>query len=72
LCFDFKLAVLFLVDTIDTSNAVDNSTGNVGIYASNAIGTDGLPVISFSDEYYTDLMVVHCSNTFCVPYWRRW
>ena len=39
--------------------------------ASIAIGTDGMPIISYYDAISDDLRVTHCSNTFCVPYWRR-
>ena len=35
------------------------------------IGTDGLPLISYYDATSANLKVTHCSNTFCVPYFRR-
>jgi len=35
------------------------------------IGVDGLPVISYFDNIHNNLKVAHCSNVFCIPYWRR-
>jgi hypothetical protein len=40
-------------------------------YASVTIGTEGLGLISYEDGATGDLRVAHCSNTFCVPYFRR-
>jgi hypothetical protein len=34
-------------------------------------GTDGLPLIAYYEQAKGDLGVTHCSNTFCVPYFRR-
>ena len=48
-----------------------DATGNVGYHTSITIGVDGLPVVSYHDATGVDLKVVHCSNVFCVPYWRR-
>jgi Collagen triple helix repeat (20 copies) len=45
--------------------------GNVGGDTSATIGTDGLGLISYRDFTNADLKVAHCSNTFCVPYFRR-
>jgi hypothetical protein len=45
--------------------------GNVGIDSSATIGTDGLGLISYLDVTNGHLKVAHCSNTFCVPYFRR-
>ena len=56
--------------TNNTLTTVD-STGNVGQYTSITIGVDGLPIISYRDATNTDLRVAHCSNVFCIPYWRR-
>jgi len=41
------------------------STGAVGMDSSLAIGTDGLPIISFRDATAGDLDVAHCSNPQC-------
>jgi hypothetical protein len=54
----------------NTSTTVD-SAGDVGWFTSITIGVDGLPVISYYDNTNSDLKVVHCSNAFCTPYWRR-
>ena len=35
------------------------------------IGVDGLPLISYMDSTNRRLRVAHCSNPFCVPYFRR-
>jgi hypothetical protein len=53
--------------TVDTGGA----SGNVGKDTSLSIGADGLPVVSYSDLIHGDLKVLHCSNPFCVPYFRR-
>ena len=45
--------------------------GLVGWYLGITIGADGLPLISYRDNANTDLKVAHCSNAFCVPYFRR-
>jgi hypothetical protein len=45
--------------------------GNVGGFTSATVGTDGLGLISYEDFANADLKVAHCSNTFCVPYFRR-
>jgi len=40
--------------------------GNVGEYTSIAIGSDGLPLIAYTDENEV-LKVAHCSNEMCIP-----
>jgi hypothetical protein len=35
------------------------------------IGVDGMPIISYGDPW-DNLHVLHCSNRFCLPYWRQW
>jgi Collagen triple helix repeat (20 copies) len=40
-------------------------------YTSMTIGTDGLGLITYRDGANVDLKVAHCTNTFCVPYFRR-
>ncbi len=42
-----------------------DSTGDVGDFASLAIGTDGAPVISYFDLTNGDLKVIKCGNTAC-------
>jgi hypothetical protein len=49
-----------------------DSAGIVGEYTSVTIGADGLGLISYYDSWPNgDLKVAHCSNSFCVPYFRR-
>ncbi len=50
----------------NTITAVD-TVGNVGRYTSIAIGTDGLPVISYYDQGNFDLKVAKCGNAACNP-----
>jgi hypothetical protein len=54
----------FAITTLD-------STGNVGLYTSITIGTDGPRLISYQDGENGDLKVAHCSNTLCTPNVRR-
>ena len=42
-----------------------------GCYTSITIGADGLGLISYFDSTNGDLKVAHCSNPFCIPYFRR-
>ncbi len=42
-----------------------DATGNVGQYASIAIGTDGLGLISYYDASGGNLKVAHCADTAC-------
>ncbi len=53
-----------------TFNVVDSADG-VGSENSVTIGVDGMPLISYLDSSNYDLKVAHCSNVFCVPYFRR-
>jgi hypothetical protein len=51
--------------SISLTNSTLDASADVGSYSSIAIGTDGLPVISY---YYTtggDLKVLHCGNRDC-------
>jgi len=36
-----------------------------------AIGVDGLPLVAYFNEAGGELDVVHCSNVFCIPFYRR-
>jgi hypothetical protein len=55
--------------------AVVASASSAGAYPSATIGADGLPLISYQGVDTTtgevELRVAHCSNVFCVPYFRR-
>jgi hypothetical protein len=44
---------------------VDDPTNQVGVFTSIAIGTDGLPVISYQDYTAGALKVAHCGNAAC-------
>jgi len=48
------------ISTVD-----DGGGSNVGIWTSIAIGTDGLPVISYNDDTNNDLKVAHCNDAAC-------
>ena len=45
-----------------------DSTGDVGSHTAIAIGTDGLPIITYRDTSNTALKVVHCTNTACTTH----
>ncbi len=47
-------------------NTLDG-TGNVGMYTSITIGTDGFPIISYYDYTNGDLKVVKCRDVACSP-----
>ena len=48
-----------------TTTVDDPPTGAVGDYASVAIGSDGLPIISHRNDAGGTLRVTHCGNTAC-------
>jgi hypothetical protein len=54
----------------NTMRTVD-SRGSVGAYTSVTIGADALPFVTYWDSGSGHLMVAHCANAFCVPYFRR-
>jgi hypothetical protein len=46
--------------------------GDLGVGTSIAVGVDGFPVVAYRRSTITaDLRVAHCSNVFCIPYFRR-
>ena len=45
-------------------NTVDE-TGTAGVQPSMAIGTDGLPIISYYDSASQDLKIAHCEDVLC-------
>jgi predicted regulator of Ras-like GTPase activity (Roadblock/LC7/MglB family) len=49
----------------NTLTTVDDPANQVGWYTSTAIGTDGLPVISYMDVTANALKVAHCGNAAC-------
>ncbi len=53
--------------TCNTGNLIFalDSTGNVGLYTSIAIGSDGLPIISYYDQTNGRLKVARCGNETC-------
>ncbi len=51
--------------------SLDNTSAHVGATNSITIGTDGMPIISYYDKANGNLKVTHCSNAFCVPFFRR-
>jgi collagen triple helix repeat protein len=54
----------------DASQGQVNKATTVDQYSATT-GTDGLPLIAYHEEANKDLGVAHCSNIFCVPYFRR-
>ncbi|MFL7792378.1 MAG: hypothetical protein AB8I69_09580, partial [Anaerolineae bacterium] len=47
------------------STTVDSSTADTGRMTSIAIGTDGLPLVSYWDASNGDLRALHCGNLLC-------
>ncbi len=71
---DTNLKVLHCGNTTCTSaniTSMADFSGDVGHYVSLTIGADGLPVASYYNATSGNLRVLHCSNSFCVPYFRR-
>ena len=52
----------------ESITTVDDPANNVGYYTSLAIGADGLPVISYTDESAQTLKVAKCRNASCRDY----
>jgi len=63
-CGDITCSVGNTIMTLDSEN-------DVGEHTAITIGVDGLPVISYYKEGTGNLKVIHCSNVFCIPYWKR-
>ncbi len=64
--------------TLHSSNTIGTDGGHTIVAGSGAgaetsvtIGEDGNPLIAYRNEVDGDLMVAHCSNPLCVPYFRR-
>jgi hypothetical protein len=51
----------------ETITTVDDPANIVGQYTSIAIGTDGVPVISYRDGIAGTLKVAHCGTLTCAP-----
>jgi len=51
--------------SFDPPTTVDSGVGQPGSGSSIAIGTDGFPIISHSDQGNFDLRLVHCTNISC-------
>jgi len=71
-----KLKVAHCSDLVCSSATAYGLTGAGSITdeesaTSIALGVDGLGIISFYRNSSDDLVVVHCSNPFCMPNWRR-
>ncbi len=43
-----------------------------GLRSALTIGTDGMPFVTYDLSATTTVMAMHCSNAFCVPFWRGW
>lgn len=58
-------------ESCTTGNTVTivDSDGFVGANPHIAIGSDGLPVISYADETNMDLKFLKCANQFCIDGW---
>ncbi len=54
-----------------TSYIVDGPTSDAGQYTSITIGVDGFPIIAYYENTGDNLKVAHCTNEFCVPFFRR-
>jgi len=68
-----QLKVAHCVDlacTTATLVSLDFLIGYGAFSTSMTIGADGVGLISYYNQLNGDLKVVHCSNTFCVPYHR--
>jgi hypothetical protein len=71
---DNQLKVAHCRDVACTGASLATVEGiDYGLCSSITVGSDGLPVISYFYHIYgaNVLKVAHCSNSFCVPYFRR-
>jgi hypothetical protein len=70
-CYNFDVEGTLIANGTAATLTTLDSTGNVGAFTSVTIGADGQGLISYWDATNGDLKVAHCSNVFCVPYFRR-
>ncbi len=61
--------------SFDCSGEIEKTPVDYGLGASLyrtslTIGMDGYPLISYYDQANGDLLVAHCSNTSCIPFFR--
>ena len=70
--FPERLLALHCSDYMcSTVGATVIETAGAGGETSVTIGVDGNPLIAYRNSTSNDLMVTHCSNKLCVPFFRR-
>lgn len=69
---DIRVAHCDNVQCLSSTRATVDAAQGTGQYTSITIGADGRPLISYGKIGSPDqFKIAHCSNVFCVPYWRR-